>query len=300
MRSTPTLPPLQALRAFEAVARLSSFRRAGEELLITQSAVSHQIRELEQNLGIKLFIRKARGIELTPQGQRYFDTILQAFDLIRSGTIDLRRHAKKEQVRVSLLPSFAANWLVPRLARFTDAHPEIDLVLDPTLQLANLAGDEADLAIRYGDGSWPGSENRLLMTERLTPVLSPALLQRGPKLNQPRDVLNHTLLLPARPYDWEVWAEAHDIDLRAARTIKLSDYNVVLQAALDGQGIAIGRLLLVADRIRSGALVQPFDIVSSPRVGHWLVTPKRLQPTAAATAFVEWLVSEAASAATAG
>ncbi len=286
---------MQALRAFEAVARLSSFRRAGEELLITQSAVSHQIRELEQNLGAKLFVRKARSIELTAQGQGYFDSVQQAFDLIRSGTIALRRHAKKEQVRVSLLPSFAANWLVPRLARFTTAHPDIDLILDPTLRLADFGSDEADLAIRYGDGSWQGSENRLLMTESLTPVLSPALLERGPKLSEPRDVLNHTLLLPARPYDWEVWAEANAVDLRAAQTIKLSDYNVVLQAALDGQGIAIGRLLLIADRIRSGALVQPYEVVSSPRAGHWLVTPKRLQPTEAATAFIEWLTGEAAS-----
>jgi LysR family glycine cleavage system transcriptional activator len=291
------LPPLQALRAFEAVARLASFRRAGEELLITQSAVSHQIRELEQNLGTKLFIRKARGIELTPQGERYFDSVLRAFELIRSGTIDLRRHAKTDQVRVSLLPSFAANWLVPRLARFAEAHPEIDLVLDPTLRLADLSGDEADLAIRYGDGSWEGSENRLLMTERLTPVLSPQLLERGPRLAEPQDILNHTLLLPARPYDWEVWADANGIDLHGARTIKLSDYNVVLQAALDGQGIAIGRLLLIADRIRNGALVQPYNVVSSPRAGHWLVSPKRLQPTAATTAFGQWLVSEAAIAA---
>jgi LysR family transcriptional regulator, glycine cleavage system transcriptional activator len=290
------LPPLQALRVFEAVARLASFRRAGEELLITQSAVSHQIRELERNLGTKLFVRKARSIELTPQGEHYFETVMRAFDLIRSGTINVRRTAKREQVRVSLLPSFAANWLVPRLERFGEAHPEIDLVLDPTLRLADLAADEADVAIRYGDGSWGGSENRLLMIERLTPVISPALLERGPGLSEPRDILNHTLLLPARPYDWEVWADANAVDLRAARTIKLSDYNVVLQAALDGHGVAIGRLLLIADRIRSGALVQPCNVVTSPRVGHWLVLPKGLQPTAATTAFVEWLVSEAAIA----
>ena len=299
MRSSPTLPPLQALRAFEAVARLSSFRRAGEELSITQSAVSHQIRELEQNLGAKLFVRKARGVELTPQGQQYFETVLRAFDLLKSGTINLRRHAKREQVRVSLLPSFAANWLVPRLNRFSAAHPEIDLVLDPTLRLADLAADEADLAIRYGNGSWEGSDNRLLMIERLSPVISPALLKRGPSLSEPRDVLEHTLLLPARPYDWEVWASANGLDLSGARTIKLSDYNVVLQAALDGHGVAIGRLLLIADRIRSGALMQPCNVVTSPRVGHWLVTPRRLQPTAAATAFSQWLVDETAIAAAA-
>jgi LysR family glycine cleavage system transcriptional activator len=291
---------LQALRAFEAVARLSSFRRAGEELLITQSAVSHQIHELEQNLGLKLFVRKARSIELTPQGARYFETVAQAFDLIRDGTINLRRHAKKERVRVSLLPSFAANWLVPRLSRFTGAHPEIDLVLDPTLRLADLGSDEADVAIRYGDGSWSDADCRLLMMERLTPVASPALLARGPKVSAPQDVLRHALLMPLRPYDWEVWAAASGVDLHGARTIQLSDYNIVLQAALDGHGIAMGRLLLVADRLCSGALAQPCaGVVTSPRVGHWLLTPKRLQPTPAATAFMEWLAGEASIAAAA-
>jgi LysR family glycine cleavage system transcriptional activator len=181
MRLSSTLPPLQSLRAFATVARLLSFRRAGEELLITQSAVSHHIRELEQNLGVKLFIRKARGVELTPEGQQYFEFVRQAFDLIASGTSALRRRATKSWVRVSLLPSFAANWLVPRLRRFNEAHPDIELVLDPTLHLTNFAGGEADLAIRYGGGRWNEVESQLLMTESLTPVASPKLLREGPR-----------------------------------------------------------------------------------------------------------------------
>src|SRR5689334_6587002 len=146
VRSSSALPPLLSLRAFAAVARLLSFRRAGEELLITQSAVSHHIRELEQNLGVKLFIRKARGVDLTPEGLEYFEFVRQAFDLIADGTSHLRRRAMKSRVRVSLLPSFAANWLVPRLRRFNESHPDIELVLDPTLRLTDFADGETDLA----------------------------------------------------------------------------------------------------------------------------------------------------------
>jgi LysR family glycine cleavage system transcriptional activator len=297
VRSSSTLPPLQALRAFEATARLLSFRRAGEELLITQSAVSHHIAELEKNLGTKLFLRKARGVELTPEGERYFETVRRAFGLIASGTADLRGRTTMARVRVSLLPSFAANWLVPRLGRFAEAHPGIALILDPTLRLADLAAGETDVAIRYGDGLWDGVESRLLMQERLAPVVGPDLLRRGPPLIEPKDVLRHTLLFPLRPYDWDVWAEESGVDLSSARSIQLSDYNIVLQATADGQGIAMGRLLLIGDRLRAGTLIQPpFGVVTSLRVGHWLVIPKRTRLTAAVTAFVDWLEAETASA----
>ena len=297
MRSSATLPPLQALRAFEAVARLMSFRAAGEELLITQSAVSHHIRALEEHLGARLFIRKARGIEMTPAGEQYFETVRRAFALIATGTGELKGRAGKTRVRVSVLPSFAANWLVPRLDRFAAAHPEIDLALDPTLKLANLNADEADFAIRFGDGNWPGVDCQVLMTERLTPVASPALLRGAAADMEPRDLLNYPLLFALHPYEWEVWAEAVGLDLAAARIIKLTDYNVVVQAALEGKGIAIGRLLLVADRLRSGALVQPCKkTVTSPRVAHWLVTAQRAGPSDAARAVMDWLRAEAAAA----
>jgi LysR family transcriptional regulator, glycine cleavage system transcriptional activator len=275
-----------------------SFRRAGEELLIAQSAVSHHIRELERNLGVKLFIRKARGVELTPEGRQYYDFVRPAFDLIASGTRDLRGRATKSRVRVSLLPSFAANWLVPRLRHFNETHPDIELVLDPTLRLADFATEEADLAIRYGDGTWDGVASQLLITESLTPFASPKLLREGPRLSEPRDVLNHPLLLALKPYEWEIWAEDNGVNLRTARTIQLSDYNIVLQAALEGHGIALGRLLLAGDRLRTGALVQPFDkVITSPRAGYWLVTPRHSRPRAATAAFMTWITGEAAASA---
>ena len=297
MRTSPLLPPLPALRAFETVGRRMSFRRASEELLITQSAVSHHIATLERELGVKLFTRGARSIAFTPAGERYFVAVRDAFAVIASGTAELRAHASRIRVSMSVLPSLAANWLVPRLSRFTERHPEIDLALDPTLRLADIDAGEADLAIRYGDGRWAGVESRLMMSERLTPLASPALLRTGAAVHEPKDVLNHTLLLVSRPYEWEIWASANSLDLNRARTIQLSDYNVALQAALDGQGIALGRLLLVGDRLRTGALVQPFaSVVTSLRAAHWLVTPKRRRPSPATALVMDWLLEEGSDA----
>lgn len=297
MRASRTMPPLHALRAFEAVGRLLSFRRAGEELFITQSAVSYHIAQLECALGLPLFLRSARRIELTPAGERYLQAVRSGFDAIAAGTAALRRRAGRTSVRVSLLPSFAANWLVPRLDRFSQAHPNIDLALDPTLRVVDVGAGEADIAIRYGEGEWPGVNSTLLMSERLSPIMSKALRERGPPVNKPRDVLAHTLLFTRNPVDWEVWAEAHGLNLADARTIQLTDYNIVLQAATEGHGIALGRLHMIADRIRDGTWVLPCrGSVESERAAHWLVQPRRRRASAATSAFVDWLIAESAAA----
>ncbi len=151
MRSSEKLPPLAALRAFEAAGRLMSFRKAGEELLITQSSVSHHIAALESSLGTRLFLRKARGVVLTAKGERYYESICRAFAIITQGAIEMR---SQDCLRVSMLPSFAANWLVPRLPRFWKKYPNCRIEIDPTLRLADLH-TEADIAIRYGNGRWP-------------------------------------------------------------------------------------------------------------------------------------------------
>jgi LysR family glycine cleavage system transcriptional activator len=283
---------LAALRAFEAVGRLLSFRRAGEELLITQSAVSHHIRQLETSLGVRLFIRKPRSIALTPEGERYLGVTRRAFALIGEATAELRAGAGRATLRVSLLPSFAANWLVARLSDFRTSHPDIHLELDPTLRLADLAADEADLAIRYGNGDWDG-EAQLLITEQLFPVASLALTRRKPALSDPQDLSNHVLLLTRNPIDWDIWAKAAGVDITRARKIQLTDYNVAQQAAMDGQGVAMGRGLLVKDHLRAGRLVAPFEqVASSPRLGHWLLRP-RGATSQAATAFGDWLMQQA-------
>lgn len=300
MRSSPVLPPLHALRAFEAVGRLLSFRRAGEELLITQSAVSHHVRTLEEALGTMLFERKGRSIALTAAGARYLDSISQAFALVADGTREIRSYATRQVLTVSLLPSFAANWLVSRLAGFLAAYPQIELVLDPTLNQANLAAGEADIAIRYGVGEWPGLRCELLAAESLLPVLSPELAARQP-LAKPDDILSHTLLTSHRPTEWEAWSRHTALDLTSASRLQLTDYNIVLQAALNGQGVAIGRSLLVADHLRRGALLAPLsDFATAPGLGYWAVLPGSGAGKPAAAMFVNWLRREIAEAGSAG
>lgn len=296
MRSSPVLPPLHALRAFEAVGRLLSFRRAGEELLITQSAVSHHVRTLEEALGTLLFERRGRSIALTTAGVRYLDCISQAFALVADGTREVRSHATRQVLTVSLLPSFAANWLVSRLDDFRAAYPQVELVLDPTLNQANLGAGEADIAIRYGVGEWPGLRCELLATERLMPVMSPELAARQP-LAKPDDILAHTLLTSHRPTEWEAWSRHAAIDLAAARRLQLTDYNIVLQAALNGQGVAMGRSLLVADHLRRGALLAPLPgFATAPGLGYWAVLPGSGAGKPAATMFANWLRREIAEA----
>lgn len=294
MRTSSTLPPLQALRAFEAVSRLLSFRRAGEELLITQSAVSHHIRQLEETLGVSLFLRGARSIALTPDGAAYFERTKQAFRLIADATAELRTHSGRNKVRVSLLPSFAANWLVARLADFYAQYPEIDLDLDPTLKVTDFASGDCDIAIRYGEGPWNGADAHLLMAENLSPVVSPALLGDGSGFTTPQDLLRHTLLMAKQPVDWDVWSAAVGFDYTNARIIHLTDYNITLQAAMEGHGVAIGRNLLISEHLRAGRLVQPFkEVVISSKTAHWIVLPKGRQIAWATKVFIEWLKREA-------
>ncbi|WP_044564737.1 LysR substrate-binding domain-containing protein [Azospirillum sp. B4] len=298
MRLSPALPPLSALRAFEAAGRLLSFRQAGEELLITQSAVSHHIRQLEDSLGIALFVRHARGVTLTEAGTRYLAGVRQAFGLITEATREARGRAARRGLTVSMVPSFAANWLAPRLGRFTAAHPDIDLMLDPTLRKVDVAGGEADLGVRYGPGPQPGEglAGRLLHVDRLAPVAARPLLGRGPVIESPADLLAHPLLYTLRPFEWRAWADVAGLDLSAARTLQLTDYNIALQAAVDGQGIAMGRELLIGERIRSGQLVRLFPeiVVETPRVAHWLVWAEGRPMTSAMTAFMDWIIAEVA------
>ncbi|EJN05561.1 transcriptional regulator GcvA [Phyllobacterium sp. YR531] len=295
MRTSSTLPPLQSLRAFEAVSRLLSFRKAGEELLITQSAVSHHIRLLEETLGVSLFIRSARSIALTDEGEAYYKKTKQAFRLIADATHDVRVSSGRNKVHVSLLPSFAANWLVSRLAGFHAEHPDIDLDLEPTLRVTDFASGNIDIAIRYGEGPWDGSDAHLLMAEQLSPVVSPLLLGDGSKFTHPQDLMHHTLLMAKQPIDWEVWAEAVGLDFRKAHTIQLTDYNITLQAALEGHGVAIGRNLLISEHLRTGRLVQPFpEVITSYRAAHWVVLPKGRTIGWSTKTFFDWIMREAA------
>ncbi len=298
MRSTRSLPALVSLRAFEAAARRLSFSLAAQELFVTQSAISHHIQRLESELGVALFERRTRAVALTPAGQTYFDQVHAAFELLRQGTDAIRAPTEARiTLKVGLLASFATRWLAPRLPGFAAAHPGIDLQLQPDTGLADVAGGEVDVAIRYGRGVWPGVTSRLLMTERLSVVCAPALIAGRKRPRTPDDLLRHPLLTShaKQPFEWDAWARHYGMDLGRAQTVRLHDYNIVVEAALAGQGLAMGRHRLIASHLASGALVPalPDAVLEDSRIGWWFVAPRgALSP--AAKALQDWLRETAA------
>jgi LysR family transcriptional regulator, glycine cleavage system transcriptional activator len=277
------LPPLLALRAFEAVARHLSFIKAANELSVTQSALSHQVHKLEQHLGKPLFIRRTRAIDLTADGQRYYADIRPALDTIAAATRAQKTTPATTVLRVGLLASFATLWLAPRLAGFLNRYPHIQVELLPAIQLANVAAAEVDLAIRYGKGDWPDVHATRLMPEVISPVCSPAF-----KAGQ---LHNGALLMATshRPFEWTDWCAHYHVDLKHHPRVMLHDYNIVVEAAVAGQGIAMGRHRLIERKLQEGSLVEAFDRPPyHSEIGYWLIAPKG--PTSdAAECFSQWL-----------
>ncbi|WP_310631554.1 transcriptional regulator GcvA [Paraburkholderia sp.] len=297
MSSSRSIPPLLSLRVFEAVARHLSFTAAAEELHVTQSAVSHHIKKLEEDLGRRLFERRVRSVTLTSDGQAYFEHVHAAFDLLRRGTDAMRapRHAAGS-LTVGLLASFATRWLAPRLHDFHAAFPDVDLRLRPDIALADFSQGDVDVAIRYGRGTWSGVQARKLMSERLSVVGAPRLLAAHGPLTRADDLLRLPVLFShsKQPFEWDAWTARFGVDLSAARGVHLHDYNIVVEAALAGQGVAMGRHRLIAPQLASGALVPMFPAMTldDPEIGWWLVT--RPGPRSeAASAFCDWLIAAA-------
>jgi len=284
------LPPLMALRAFEAVARHLSFIKAADELCVSQSAISHQVQKLEQHLGRQLFIRRTRAIDLTEEGGRYYQQIRPALEQIAQATRQLSQPRQNQVLRIGLLASFATLWLAPRLTGFTLRHPQIRVELEPTIQLADVAGAQVDLAIRYGKGGWPHVNAVRLMGERLFPVCSPAFKAQG---------IKHGPLLMSQapqPFEWIDWSRHHHLDVQHYPSVMLHDYNIVVEAAIAGQGIAMGRQRLIERRLKEGVLVNAFDQPAfEGEIGYWLVKPNSaLSP--AAECFCEWLQEQCSAA----
>ncbi|WLH36935.1 LysR substrate-binding domain-containing protein [Pseudomonas sp. FP2196] len=276
------LPPLMTLRAFEAVARHLSFIKAANELSVTQSAISHQVHKLEEFLNLRLFVRRIRAIDLTPAGETYYRQIEPALTAIAQATRQLRGE-QPATLRIGLLASFATLWLVPRLADFTVKHPDIHVELLPAVQLADVEGGEVDLAIRYGKGGWPKVHARRFMDETLTPVCSPAVRAKG--------VSSGPLLMAKshQPFEWIDWQQHSGIDLAHVPSVMLHDYNIVVEAAVAGQGIAMGRQRLIERRLQEGALVPAFDTPPMlGEIGYWLITPGG-PPSQAVKSFSQWL-----------
>lgn len=287
------LPPLNAVRAFEAAARHLSFTKAAQELSVTQAAVSHQIKALEERLGVRLFQRRHRSLLLTAEGQRYFPEVQRAFELLRDATARIAREESKGVFTLSTISSFAARWLVPRLGKFVAAHPDIDLRLATSQRLTDFAREQVDAAIRYGGGDYPGLAATLLMTEELYPVCSPDLIARLP-LRHPEDLRNHTLLHDDGVEEWGEWLVAAGVTgVNNDHGHWYRDSSLLLQAAIAGQGVALGRSVLAAEEIAAGRLVRPFDWSLPSTNAYYFVCPQSSMHRGKVVAFREWLLAEA-------
>ncbi len=290
---TARLPSLNGLRAFEAAARHLSFTSAAQELNVTQTAISHQIRRLEDELGVKLFVRQSRSLALTPQAADYLPGIRAAFQDLRTATDRLLRKGQDRVLTVSTVASFAAKWLLPRLTGFQEQHPDIEVRITTSVDLVDFRRDDVDAAIRYGRGQWPGLQAEWLMADQLFPVCSPALLTGDNGLKRPEDLARFTLLHNSvNGDDWRLWLAAAGLPAAIARgrglTFDLAF--MTLQAAIDGIGVAIGHTSFVQDDIAKGRLVAPFDMTLPAEAGYYFVAPPDKIAAPKVEAFRTWLI----------
>ncbi|MDQ2083160.1 transcriptional regulator GcvA [Xanthobacteraceae bacterium Astr-EGSB] len=289
------LPPLNAVRAFEASARNESFTRAAGELLVSQGAVSRHIATLEQWLQVRLFTRVHRGIELTPQGRAFFQIVKSALDLIESGAGQLKHSPDERRLRLKLPPTFAIRWLIPRLVRFHAMHPRVDVQITTSHERCDFDREDIDVSIY----SWPepptGPGHRCVFGEVLLPVCAPGLLERAAPLREPADLANHVLLCSLnRPQDWPTWLAAAQVsNVDGNRGLKFENAALAIQAAADGLGVVITQWAFVEDDLASGRLVAPLSLRAPTRRAYVMSTdPNRVKP-ARVEAFEEWIDSEA-------
>jgi LysR family transcriptional regulator, glycine cleavage system transcriptional activator len=288
------LPPLNALKAFEAAARSESFTRAAEELHVTQGAVSHQVKALEATLGIRLFNRERQRLAITEAGREYLAVVRDALDRIAVGTERLMQHQSSGVLTISTSPDFAAKWLVYRLGRFAETYPEIDLRISATAHHVDFAREDVDLAVRHGDGKWPGLDVVRLCSERLFPVCSPKLHSGRNRITTASDLLKFPLL---RLDDWKTWTrwfEAAGVSDPVAHGPVLNRASMVIDAAVDGQGVALARTALAAWDIINGRLVRPSDVSLKMSNTYWIVCPKVTSSLPKIAKFRNWLLTEAA------
>ncbi len=286
--------PLTALRSFEVAGRLLSFSKAAEELFVSQAAISRQIRELEQFTGYALFERHHRRVSLTENGTRLLEQLTTSFDDIDRRLTELREALPHETVAVSVEPSFAGTWLVPRLNIFSRLRPDIDVSLSVDPRLIEFRSHEAQIAIRFSatETSWPRTESTRLLDISVAPVLSPELLASGPPLLTPGDLRHHSLLHDENRNGWSRWFEEAGIhDMAPQRGPIFTDSALATQAAVLGHGIALGDIALISRDLQAKRLVMPFPI-EVPYGAYWLVAPDFKELSEAAQAFASWIQGE--------
>ena len=296
------LPPLNALRAFEAAARRLSISKAAEELNVTPAAVSHQVKALEEFLGHALFRRLNRALMLTDAGQILLPGLRDGFDHLALAVEKLSARRDDDSLTISTSPSFAAKWLVPRFDRFRVAHPHIELRIDATDRVVDLTRGEADIAIRYGAGDYPGLRSELLIWDEVFPVCSPRLCMGPPPLTKPEDLAGHTLLhvkwdvLRETAPSWHMWLLAGGVGgVDATRGPRFNLDSMALQAAIEGHGVALVSGALLADDLAAKRLVRPFDLSLPMPFGYYVVVTERALTQPNVAAFFDWIIAETKS-----
>jgi len=287
--------PLNGLKAFEAAARHLSFTRAADELHVTQAAVSHQVKTLEQRLGVKLFRRLPKSLRLTDEGQALLPELRDAFERIARALNRVTSAQGAAALSVSTLTTFALTWLVSRLPRFQARHPDIEVRLNTTGRLVDFAREDVDVAVRYGDGNWSGLNVEKMFEDELTPLCGRAHKER---LRRPEDLRDVPLLdasppEPASVGDWPTWLRAAGIaQLSVTRGATFDSTKIAAQAAIDGMGVAIGSPYLFAEDIAAGRLFQPFPLTVRNGKTYWLVCAEGTAARPKIKAFREWVFSE--------
>jgi LysR family glycine cleavage system transcriptional activator len=293
MSASRRLPNFSALRAFEAAARHENFSRAAEELHLTHGAISHQVRALEEELGRQLFVRNGRQVKITSDALRFAQFLGKSFADIAIAADAMRAASVNQRLTVSSVPSVAARWLAPRLGRFIELYPDIEVVLQSSAQLQDLARDGIDVGIRFGRGNYPGLVVERLMGDVYYPVVSPHY--RGGQLPaSPEDLRRHTLLRSVEP--WSPWLRAAGVDLpEPAGGLLFDDLSLLIRSAVDGNGVALVRHLVAVQEIASGQLTRLFDITSPCPDDYFFVSPPGSVGKPQVRAFRDWLLAEIAA-----
>ena len=297
-------PGLRSLRAFDAAAKHLSFTRAASEMAVTPAAISHQIKELEDQIGVSLFARTSRTMRLTREGEILRTAAIESLEALTRALQKIRKLENQKQLKVTASSSIAAKWLVPRLDRFLATVPGADVRIDVSSNVLDFDRDDVDIAIRFGEGKYQGLRSDLLFQDQVFPVCSPRLITKDKPLKTPRDLLHHQLIhldweAQGLPWpNWRMWMLASGIrDFDDARGLHFSQTSFAVQAAIDGQGVALGESNLVADDLAQGRLVKPFELSlrAPPQYAYFVISPLDTADAPMVKAFREWSLREAGS-----
>lgn len=288
------LPPLKSVRAFEAAARWRSFNKAAEELFVTPSAISHQVKSLESYLGVSLFRRVRRQVELTPIGERYLESISHALDEIDLATRRLVASPHSGSVNISVAPSFLSHWLVPKVRQFQEQYPDIELRLSPNSGAIDFGWSDIDMAIYFGDGQWEGVETFYLREVVLVPVCSPGFLVGKPQMNEASELCAHTLIdISTRPSEWDDFLAHFDVTRpKRGKRLSFSNTSLAVAAAMEDLGIALAERHLIAREVKYGQLLRPLDIEMETKQGFYLVYQEGRKLAEGMQAFFDWVTKE--------